>query len=110
MIPAGWKLVPIEPTEDMVNVNPRMLHPRLAAAIYEAMLAVAPEAPSIASDEMPKTIKPAGYRYWLWIDDQTCDVRYIGGPKRKQVFGIPGKDHGGEERCRPFYFDAPPAK
>ena len=40
-IPEGYVLVPVEPTGAMVNVNPRILHPRIAKEIYQAMIAAA---------------------------------------------------------------------
>lgn len=40
-IPEGYALVPVEPTDAMVNVNPRILHPKIAKEIYQAMIAVA---------------------------------------------------------------------
>lgn len=43
--PDTHAVVPKEPTEDMLNYNPRMLHPKIAGAIWEAMIAAAPELP-----------------------------------------------------------------
>jgi hypothetical protein len=61
IIPAGWRLVPIEPTTDMVNALhhgtwegekdpiPGHIEDRLWRQTYTAVLAVAPEAPAVQS-------------------------------------------------------------
>ncbi|WP_343718785.1 hypothetical protein [Achromobacter dolens] len=52
-IPAGWKLVPIEPTNAMVveGVNAGIKHKDEPYFIYAAMLAAAPAAPGVSTVE-----------------------------------------------------------
>ncbi len=40
-VPDGWKLVPIEPTREMLNRTP--MHPDLARSLYSALLADSPD-------------------------------------------------------------------
>ena len=49
-IPEGWMLVPVEPTQDMIDAGAETMHPRLdygkqAAVAYRLMISNAPEAP-----------------------------------------------------------------
>lgn len=43
--PAGWKLVPVEPTDEMAAACTRVLEAEDAPDAWAAMLAAAPEAP-----------------------------------------------------------------
>lgn len=47
-VPAGWKLVPVEATDEMVNCDPSPVHRILARPMWRAMLAAAPSAPAPA--------------------------------------------------------------
>jgi hypothetical protein len=61
-IPAGWKLVPEEPTDEMVDAARHFLEPataRIGRAAYRAMLAASP-APSVAGVEVTLAECPVG--------------------------------------------------
>ena len=61
MAPTGWKLVPVEPTHDMVYAA-REHHegePYLPHSLYSAMLAAAPQPPASKDPNWPKLEKPA---------------------------------------------------
>lgn len=61
-VPAGWKLVPIEPTADMVQIG-KHAAPYRAVDVYRAMLAAAPSAPAApqpAAAAQPENAAVAG--------------------------------------------------
>lgn len=53
MVPAGWKLVPVEPTRDMLTtwIKAPVVSNTTAPGLYRAMLAAAPQPPVV---EQPK--------------------------------------------------------
>ncbi|CAD5376764.1 hypothetical protein OF001_U170061 [Pseudomonas sp. OF001] len=55
-VPDGWKLVPVEPTEEMLGAGrnrhlPQMMSGERLALLYRAMIAAAPAAPADVDDE-----------------------------------------------------------
>lgn len=56
-VPEGWKLVPLEPTEDMVGCAWMIEPPRMFGEVYRAMLAAAPSAPAVAQ-QAPARAEP----------------------------------------------------
>ena len=42
LLPEGWKVVPVEPTEEMVMAGQSVSLPRPFGVVYRAMLAAAP--------------------------------------------------------------------
>ncbi len=76
-VPAGWRLVPMEPTIGMciagdsarVNVDDMTRTP----AIYRAMLSAAPAAPSTAS-EPAESAEPVA---WMWQHPETGNVGFV---------------------------------
>jgi hypothetical protein len=65
-----WKLVPVEPTEEMLNASaaiPCGFTPdrEYDAAVYRAMLAAAPAAPEAPSDAVVERVAEA---LWRWMN------------------------------------------
>ncbi len=61
MVPAGWKLVPVEPTRDMLDFAEKCV-PKTPRAQYIAMLAAAPHPPTVKDSltvEQPQANQPA---------------------------------------------------
>lgn len=58
-VPAGWKVVPVEPTPEMLQAGANVMEPNgigwydadISRAEYRAMLAAAPAAPQSAQQE-----------------------------------------------------------
>ena len=79
-IPEGWKLVPVEPTQEMVRIataeyvqaQSRNLHPNVAwTRAFESMLAVAPT-PPVATLRLPEPMTDAE----LWAAYDTAPNRW----------------------------------
>ena len=59
MVPEGWKLVPVKPTEDMLNA---VAWPGCAATDWEHMLAAAPQPPVVEQPQVEQ--EPDAFREW----------------------------------------------
>jgi hypothetical protein len=81
---AGWKLVPLEPTEEMVAAWPRFNkgagHER---AIYAAMLAAAP-----SPEALPASGVEADTDWRRWIADTLTGMRQGDGTESDEVLTI----------------------
>jgi hypothetical protein len=73
-----WKLVPVEPTEEMLSASaaiPCCFTPgrEYDAAVYRAMLSAAPAAPEAPSDEVVERVARAIHHAQggasLWVDE-----------------------------------------
>ena len=70
VIPDGWKLVPVEPTKDMLEAS-WTLHSIYHPSAYRDMLAAAPQPPVSdgwikCSDSIPED----SGRYWCYVEEQ----------------------------------------
>jgi hypothetical protein len=54
VVPQGWKLVPVEPTQEMKRAGMSERHDDLSRSVYQAMLAAAPQPPEAAPVQMPE--------------------------------------------------------
>lgn len=84
MVPAGWKLVPIEPTYDMLYDIQEFSHilPPRGKRIWAHMLAAAPQPPT--TEQSSAVEQPQGEQEpvaWVWFDanEKPCNVTF-GGP------------------------------
>lgn len=76
-IPAGWKLVPIEPTIDMIvdgQDTGSVLGPRVRR-IYAAMLNAAPAAPGVSRvEDAPAAGDALDAARYRWLRDESLGV------------------------------------
>ncbi|MBS7349633.1 MAG: hypothetical protein KIG95_05655 [Comamonas sp.] len=54
VVPQGWKLVPVEPTQEMKRAGMSERHDDLSRSVYQAMLAAAPQPPEAAPVQLPE--------------------------------------------------------
>lgn len=68
-VPAGWKLVPVEPTRDMLTkwIKAVVVSNTTAPDLYQAMLAAAPKPPVV------ERVQPHPTPY-LWYDPENGDT------------------------------------
>lgn len=77
-VPDGWKLVPIKPTQKMLDAPAHMWHPE-ALNVWNAMLAAAPPHPRVGvTDEMVNRACQAFFvgnvrKPWPWRETQDMD-------------------------------------
>jgi hypothetical protein len=93
-----WKLVPVEPTEEMLSASaaiPCCFTPgrEYDAAVYRAMLSAAPAAPEAPSDAWrPTHLHYKGDEYQKLFDalhTETCEQMTIYRSKAGQVYARP---------------------
>ena len=60
MVPAGWKLVPVEPTEKMIDMGRGLSS--FPDGVYRAMLAAAPKPPALKQPQVKASAIPAGWK------------------------------------------------
>jgi hypothetical protein len=76
----GWKLVPVEATHAMAHVNPDMLHPRIAKAVYQAMLAAAPTPEPVEARQ-----DEADFEVYVMHDDEVEHYASTYGPRARAL-------------------------
>ncbi len=89
MVPEGWKLVPVKPTEDMLNA---VAWPGCAATDWEHMLAAAPQPPT--AEKSSGVEQPQGEQEPLFWYRPRRDGLYEGPLHKSQIERV-RKESGG---------------
>jgi hypothetical protein len=89
-IPEGWKLVPVEPTEDMMYELTGSDNWNVASRLWQAALAAAPAPP--AQEDEPVYQINIGPDKWWDVDKGAFDQITINAPPKRVLYTHPQSD------------------